>query len=254
MNLPQILLCHFCLKGSQSPSLVQSPRFVNVREGDMAWLQCSMEKADVSNKKIFWYRVHPRQRRQFILSHDTSDRITVPEGSPQRFQPSRVTSNNTYILILRRVTVSDAAVYHCCVWGDVCGDGTRLNVTTPQMSSGALCLQDHERFRQAIGKAVSAGRCVCDPRSQSEDITKRSRGEVRRNVFTQRVVGIWNDPPERAVTSDLITAFKRELDRYRGKTGLQVMGRKLVSGVNKSQLLCQRAAQTQWAEWPPSVP
>uniref|UniRef100_A0A4W3H2P5 Immunoglobulin V-set domain-containing protein n=1 Tax=Callorhinchus milii TaxID=7868 RepID=A0A4W3H2P5_CALMI len=84
---------------------------------------------DVSRNDVHWYRQLPGQQREWILTHDTNGRKTDHEDVNQRLQPSRVTSNNTYILILRRVTVSDAAVYHCCVWGDVCGNGTRLNVT-----------------------------------------------------------------------------------------------------------------------------
>uniref|UniRef100_A0A4W3GDU2 Ig-like domain-containing protein n=1 Tax=Callorhinchus milii TaxID=7868 RepID=A0A4W3GDU2_CALMI len=79
---------------------------------------------------VYWYRQLPGQQREWILTHDTNGRKTDHEDVNQRLQPSRVTSNNTYILILRRVTVSDAAVYQCCVWGDVCGNGTRLNVTS----------------------------------------------------------------------------------------------------------------------------
>uniref|UniRef100_A0A4W3HCA7 Ig-like domain-containing protein n=1 Tax=Callorhinchus milii TaxID=7868 RepID=A0A4W3HCA7_CALMI len=99
-------------------------------QGHPARLQCSMENADVSHTDVHWYRQLPGQHKEWILTHDTNGRKTDHEDVNQRLQPSRVTSNNTYILTLRRVTVSDAAVYHCCVWGDVCGNGTRLNVTS----------------------------------------------------------------------------------------------------------------------------
>uniref|UniRef100_A0A4W3GHB0 Ig-like domain-containing protein n=1 Tax=Callorhinchus milii TaxID=7868 RepID=A0A4W3GHB0_CALMI len=109
-------------------------------EGHPARLQCSMKNADVTRSDVYWYRQLPGQQREWILTHKASGSEIRPEGSPLHFQPSRVTSNNTYILTLTRVTVSDAAVYQCCVEGDVCGDGTRLNISTSQMSSGALSL------------------------------------------------------------------------------------------------------------------
>ncbi|XP_042202107.1 uncharacterized protein LOC103172541 [Callorhinchus milii] len=112
-----------------APLLIQSPTLERVTEGHPARLQCSMKNADVSHSDVHWYRQLPGQQREWILTHDTNGRKTDHEVVNQRLQPSRVTSNNTYILILRRVTVSDAAVYQCCVEGDVCGNGTRLNIT-----------------------------------------------------------------------------------------------------------------------------
>uniref|UniRef100_A0A4W3HDC6 Ig-like domain-containing protein n=1 Tax=Callorhinchus milii TaxID=7868 RepID=A0A4W3HDC6_CALMI len=101
----------FSLKGSADPLLIQSPTLERVTEGHPARLQCSMENANVSRTDVHWYRQLPGQQREWILTHDTNGRKTDHEDVNQRLQPSRVTSNNTYILILRRVIVSDAAVY-----------------------------------------------------------------------------------------------------------------------------------------------
>uniref|UniRef100_A0A4W3H0C1 Ig-like domain-containing protein n=1 Tax=Callorhinchus milii TaxID=7868 RepID=A0A4W3H0C1_CALMI len=96
----------------------------------LAAMFCPQIYSQFTSHDVHWYRQLPGRHKEWILTHKTNGMKIVPEGSRQRLQPSRVTSNNTYILILRRVTVSDAAVYHCCVGGDVCGDGTRLNITS----------------------------------------------------------------------------------------------------------------------------
>uniref|UniRef100_A0A4W3GVX2 Ig-like domain-containing protein n=1 Tax=Callorhinchus milii TaxID=7868 RepID=A0A4W3GVX2_CALMI len=90
--------------------------------------------------------------------------------------------------------------------------------------------RDREKLFPLVGVSVTRGHSL-------KISTKRSRGEVRRNVFTQRVIGIWNDLPERAVKSDSITAFKRELDSIWGRRVCRVMGRKLVIGVSESDAL-----------------
>lgn len=119
----------FSLKGAV-PLLVQSPTLERATEGQLARLQCSMENASVSNTDVHWYRQLPGQQREWILTHYRNGRKVDHEYTNQRLQASRITSNNTYILIVRRVTLSDAAAYQCCVWGDVCGNGTQLNITS----------------------------------------------------------------------------------------------------------------------------
>lgn len=43
---------------------------------------------------------------------------------------------------------------------------------------------------------------------------------LRGNVFTQRVVGIWNELPGEVVEADTITTCKRHLDRCLDRKGL----------------------------------
>ena len=45
--------------------------------------------------------------------------------------------------------------------------------------------------------------------------------EVRKNVFNQRVVNLWNSQPQRAVESKSPNGFKRELDRALGAGGIR---------------------------------
>ncbi len=52
-------------------------------------------------------------------------------------------------------------------------------------------------------------------------IGKRTKGDMRKIVFTHRVVRIWNELPERVVEADSIVAFKRELAKYLKETNLQ---------------------------------
>ena len=43
--------------------------------------------------------------------------------------------------------------------------------------------------------------------------TKRSRLELRKNFFSQRVVTHWNKLPESVVTAETVNTFKNRLDR-----------------------------------------
>lgn len=46
---------------------------------------------------------------------------------------------------------------------------------------------------------------------------ERFNRKLRGNIFTQRVVSIWNELPVGVVGACTITTFKRHLDRLRGK-------------------------------------
>ena len=46
--------------------------------------------------------------------------------------------------------------------------------------------------------------------------TRRSRLELRRNFFSQRVVAPWNKLPESVVTAESVNAFKNRLDKEWG--------------------------------------
>uniref|UniRef100_A0A4W3HEV5 Ig-like domain-containing protein n=1 Tax=Callorhinchus milii TaxID=7868 RepID=A0A4W3HEV5_CALMI len=111
----------------QSQILVQTPEFKPAREGQTVELRC--RNGDVSRFNVNWYRVFPRKQRAWVLTHQRTGMIIDTGGFSARLHPSRVTSNNTYIIKLTAVTISESAVYYCCVLGEVCGDGTLLNIT-----------------------------------------------------------------------------------------------------------------------------
>lgn len=52
----------------------------------------------------------------------------------------------------------------------------------------------------------------------------RSRTEMRRNFFTQRVVGLWNLLPQRAVEATTLNKFKMEIDIFLDKNGIRGYG------------------------------
>lgn len=47
---------------------------------------------------------------------------------------------------------------------------------------------------------------------------------LRDNVFTQRVVGVRNEQPEEVVDAGTIATFKKQLNRYMERTGLEGYG------------------------------
>lgn len=89
-----------------------------------------MEKARVEQNGVQWYRVYPGQLRKWIITREKTGRILCAGDMEHLLQPSIDASKNTYILILPAVSVSDTAVYHCCVQTNTCADGSQLNVTS----------------------------------------------------------------------------------------------------------------------------
>uniref|UniRef100_UPI00398F15A5 immunoglobulin superfamily member 3-like isoform X1 n=1 Tax=Pristiophorus japonicus TaxID=55135 RepID=UPI00398F15A5 len=113
------------------PVLTQSPSLERVTEGHTARLQCTMRNARVSDTDVHWYRQLPGQDTEWVLTHEASGSTRGSPGSTDRLQPSRDTSNNSFILTVTDVQPSDTAAYYCKVWGDISGNGTQLNVTNP---------------------------------------------------------------------------------------------------------------------------
>ncbi|XP_067901726.1 uncharacterized protein [Heterodontus francisci] len=111
------------------PVLIQSPSLERVTEGHTARLQCTMWNAAVRDTDVHWYRELPGQNMEWILTHDIMNSTRQSPGFTDRFQSSRDTSNNSFILTITNVQPNDTAVYYCKVWGDISGNGTQLNVT-----------------------------------------------------------------------------------------------------------------------------
>uniref|UniRef100_UPI00398EE15D uncharacterized protein isoform X2 n=1 Tax=Pristiophorus japonicus TaxID=55135 RepID=UPI00398EE15D len=111
------------------PVLTQSPSLERVTEGHTARLQCTMRNARVSDTDVHWYRQLPGQDTEWVLTHEASGSTRGSPGSTDRLQPSRDTSNNSFILTVTDMQPSDTAAYYCKVWGDISGSGTQLNVT-----------------------------------------------------------------------------------------------------------------------------
>uniref|UniRef100_A0A4W3GZG8 Ig-like domain-containing protein n=1 Tax=Callorhinchus milii TaxID=7868 RepID=A0A4W3GZG8_CALMI len=110
--------------------LIQSPTLERVTQGHSAWFQCIMKDGNVSGTDVNWYQHLPGQQSKWILTHRIDGRKSYPSGSSRHLKPYRFISNNTYILKFEHVKVSDTAVYRCCAGGPICGQGTRLNVTS----------------------------------------------------------------------------------------------------------------------------
>ncbi|XP_078413668.1 immunoglobulin superfamily member 3-like [Cetorhinus maximus] len=116
---------------ANAPVLIQSPSLERVTEGHTAQLQCTMRKAAVTDTDVHWYRELPGKDMERVLTHDIRNITRRSPGFTGRFQPSRDTSNNSFILTITNVQPSDTAAYYCKVWGDISGNGTRLNITSP---------------------------------------------------------------------------------------------------------------------------
>ncbi|XP_067901729.1 uncharacterized protein [Heterodontus francisci] len=111
------------------PVLIQSPILQRVTKDHTARLQCTMSNTAVRDTDVHWYRELPGQDMEWILTHDIMNSTRRSPGFTDRFQSSRDTSNNSFILTITNVQPNDTAVYYCKVWGDISGNGTQLNVT-----------------------------------------------------------------------------------------------------------------------------
>ncbi|XP_078261638.1 immunoglobulin superfamily member 3-like isoform X2 [Rhinoraja longicauda] len=113
------------------PILIQLPRLERVTEGHTARLRCSMENAEVGSTDVHWYRELPGQDMEWVLTHEAGGSVRRRPGFTERFQPFRDASNSSFTLTVTNVTLNDSAAYYCTVWGDIRGNGTQLNVTSP---------------------------------------------------------------------------------------------------------------------------
>ncbi|XP_078413758.1 immunoglobulin alpha-2 heavy chain-like [Cetorhinus maximus] len=116
---------------ANAPVLIQSPSLERVTEGHTAQLQCTMGNAAVTDTDVHWYWELPGKDMEWVLTHDIRNITRRSSGFTGRLQPSRDTSNNSFILTITNVQPSDTAAYYCKVWGDISGNGTRLNITSP---------------------------------------------------------------------------------------------------------------------------
>ena len=53
---------------------------------------------------------------------------------------------------------------------------------------------------------------------------------MRKNLFTQRVVNLWNSLPQKAVEANSLDVFKRELDLALRANGIKGYGEKAGTG------------------------
>ncbi|XP_020389521.2 tyrosine-protein phosphatase non-receptor type substrate 1-like [Rhincodon typus] len=113
------------------PILLQSPILERVTEGHTARLQCTMRNAAVTHTDVHWYRERPGNNTEWVLTHDVRNITQWSPGFTERFQSSRDSSNNSFILTITNVQPSDTGVYYCKVWGDISGNGSQLTVTDP---------------------------------------------------------------------------------------------------------------------------
>ncbi|XP_072436345.1 immunoglobulin superfamily member 3-like isoform X1 [Chiloscyllium punctatum] len=134
------------------PVLLQSPSLERVTEGHTARLQCTMKNAAVTHTDVHWYWEQPGKTMQWGLTHDTRNITRQSIGFPERFQSSRDSSNETFILTITNAQPNDTGVYYCKVWGDISGNGSQLTVTDPL--ADPVLIQDPVVSKVAEGETV----------------------------------------------------------------------------------------------------
>ncbi|XP_043552678.1 uncharacterized protein LOC122553155 [Chiloscyllium plagiosum] len=115
------------------PVLFQSPEAVTVTEGGTVTFHCDLWSSNVDNT-VDKYDVHWHHSRggPVILSHYQNGSVYRSKRRySERFQLSRNVTSNSFILTIREPQLSDTNTYICQIWGDIFGNGARLNVTNP---------------------------------------------------------------------------------------------------------------------------
>ncbi|XP_060686738.1 basement membrane-specific heparan sulfate proteoglycan core protein-like isoform X2 [Hemiscyllium ocellatum] len=136
--------------GADPPVLLQSPTLERVTEGHSVRLLCTVKNTPVTHTDVHWYREQPGRRREWILVHYswnfvrwysgyyTWNSMQWYFGFKKRFQSSRNSSSNSFILTIENVQPYDTGVYYCSVWRSISGEGSRLIVNS---TSGPVLLQ-----------------------------------------------------------------------------------------------------------------
>ncbi|XP_032882299.1 uncharacterized protein LOC116976516 [Amblyraja radiata] len=111
-------------------SLIQSPGALVVREGETVEIRCVLNSTNVydivKSFHVYWYN---SRNGKIKLSLHVDGVIYRSPGFSDRFQLSRNNTSNSYSLTIREVKINDSANYICGLWGNLFGDGTKLNVT-----------------------------------------------------------------------------------------------------------------------------
>ncbi|XP_059504817.1 immunoglobulin superfamily member 3-like [Stegostoma tigrinum] len=121
---------HLIVNSITGLALLQSPRLEHATEGQTAQLQCTMRNAAVIHIDVHWYWLSLNQIMKQILTHPRSGSTQWSPGFTERFQPSRDSSHNSFILTITNVQPSDTGVYYCSVQGRIYGRGILLNITS----------------------------------------------------------------------------------------------------------------------------
>ncbi|GCC20728.1 hypothetical protein chiPu_0019295 [Chiloscyllium punctatum] len=112
------------------PVLNQSPVSDPLSAGQTTQLKCVMQNGNIDSYDVLWYRQSPGEAPVWVIRHENDNDIFRGTGFTNRFQPSRLSLSNTYILTIGNLVSGDSAVYYCAVWDSSAGyhSGTTLNV------------------------------------------------------------------------------------------------------------------------------
>ncbi|XP_043535225.1 immunoglobulin lambda-1 light chain-like [Chiloscyllium plagiosum] len=129
LHLLCVLLLHVTgTLADADPVLKQSLLSDPVSVGQTARLKCVLQDDNVDTYDVRWYRQSLGETPVFVIQHKVNGEIHRGTGFTDRFQPSRDSPNNSYILTIGNVVSGDSAVYYCEVWGYIYGGGTALIV------------------------------------------------------------------------------------------------------------------------------
>ncbi|XP_041037568.1 immunoglobulin lambda-1 light chain-like [Carcharodon carcharias] len=125
--------------------LNQSPISDPVSAGQTARLQCGMQNGNVGSSNAYWHRQRPGEAPVWVLKHSKDGSVSRGTGFTDRFQPSRDTSRNNFILTVGSLESGDSAVYYCLVYDSsaglwIFGGGTTLNVRSTEDRSPSVLL------------------------------------------------------------------------------------------------------------------
>ncbi|GCC39350.1 hypothetical protein chiPu_0023296, partial [Chiloscyllium punctatum] len=185
----------FSLKGANAPVIYQSPILERVTEGHTAQLQCTVRNTAVTLTDVHWYREQQENSTEWVLTDDVRNITQWSPGFTQRFQSSRDSSNDSFILTITNVQPNDTGVYYCKVWGDISGNGTQLIVTNEGVSRIRTEMNGTGEEKLRKGNELDAGRGELSTTvSNCNGTSGQQAGKVYNwNVATGEKSGIGNE-------------------------------------------------------------
>ncbi|KAK2822922.1 hypothetical protein Q5P01_022987 [Channa striata] len=121
-----VLLAAMCLEcRGQKDNVLQPERDVTATEGQTETLSCQYNSSS-TNDYLYWYKQDGNNRPEFILSRVRLDEGNTAEKFRERFSSKLDSQSRSVPLTIKKLHLSDSAVYYCALQPTVTGNSTSL--------------------------------------------------------------------------------------------------------------------------------
>ncbi|KAK2822933.1 hypothetical protein Q5P01_022998 [Channa striata] len=118
-----IILAALCCECKGEDKVTQTRADVTAAEGDVVTVDCTFEST-YSGPTLFWYKQEGNDSPKYMLKCISTTVENAPEFPSDRFH---ATINGTSVpLTIKKLHLSDSAVYYCALQPTVTGNSTSL--------------------------------------------------------------------------------------------------------------------------------